>query len=199
MMYSELVHQLHEKEKPSCGTTCRSSATCSKPSRTSVAPEPVAATNGASTRRATRNSAGSCWRRTGPCAPARRTRRRSAAALGDARAEADSCAGPNVRARRAAISCCSTCPSIRQGPEAANCAAVALGPAGTVLRGARRVAGPARAGGLPRQAGRRDRLAIVLSAAAGWLLARRGLAPVRAIGSEIGRINAREAACAHFQ
>jgi two-component system heavy metal sensor histidine kinase CusS len=33
-------------------------------------------------------------------------------------------------------------------------------------------------------------LAIVLSAGAGWLLARRGLAPVRAISREIGRINA---------
>jgi two-component system heavy metal sensor histidine kinase CusS len=33
-------------------------------------------------------------------------------------------------------------------------------------------------------------LAIVLSAAIGWLLARRGLAPVRAISTEIGRMNA---------
>jgi two-component system heavy metal sensor histidine kinase CusS len=33
-------------------------------------------------------------------------------------------------------------------------------------------------------------LSIVLSAAIGWLLARRGLAPVRAISAEIGRVNA---------
>ena len=33
-------------------------------------------------------------------------------------------------------------------------------------------------------------LAILLSAGAGWILARRGLAPVRAISRDIGRINA---------
>jgi two-component system heavy metal sensor histidine kinase CusS len=79
------------------------------------------------------------------------------------------------------------------GPEARELRGVALGPAGTVLRGALDVsqdqhvleAYRARLAGV-------IGLAIVLSAAAGWLLARRGLAPVRAIGSEIGRINARK-------
>jgi two-component system heavy metal sensor histidine kinase CusS len=70
---------------------------------------------------------------------------------------------------------------------------VALGPKGTVLRGALDVsqdhhvleAYRARLAGV-------IGLAIVLSVAAGWLLARRGLAPVRAISNEIGRINARK-------
>jgi two-component system heavy metal sensor histidine kinase CusS len=77
------------------------------------------------------------------------------------------------------------------GREAAKLGGPRLGPQGTVLRGVLDVS--------------RDQhvlrayrtklagvivLAIVLSAGAGWLLARRGLAPVRAISKEIGRINA---------
>jgi two-component system heavy metal sensor histidine kinase CusS len=77
------------------------------------------------------------------------------------------------------------------GAESANLGGAALGPRGTVLRGVLDVsqdqhvlsAYRARLAGV-------IALAIVLSAGAGWLLARRGLAPVRAISREIGRINA---------
>ena len=78
-----------------------------------------------------------------------------------------------------------------RGPEAVKLNGPAIGPPGTLLRGALDVtrdqhvleAYRARLLGV-------IALAIVLSAGAGWLLARRGLAPVRAISSEIGRINA---------
>lgn len=77
------------------------------------------------------------------------------------------------------------------GPEARELNGVALGPKGTVLRGVLDVtqdqhvlqAYRARLAGV-------IGLAILVSIGAGWLLARRGLAPVRAISSEIGRINA---------
>lgn len=77
------------------------------------------------------------------------------------------------------------------GPEALELRGPALGPSGTVMRGILDVsedqhvlkAYRARLSGV-------IALAIVLSAGAGWVLARRGLAPVRAISREIGRINA---------
>ena len=79
----------------------------------------------------------------------------------------------------------------RPGREAERLGAPPLGPGGTVLRGVLDVsqdqhvlsAYRARLAGV-------IALAIVLSGGAGWLLARRGLAPVRAISREIGRINA---------
>lgn len=77
------------------------------------------------------------------------------------------------------------------GPEAIEMHGPALGPRGTVLRGVLDVsesrqlleAYRARLAGVVG-------LAILLSAAIGFLLTRRGLAPVRAIAAEIGRINA---------
>jgi two-component system heavy metal sensor histidine kinase CusS len=77
------------------------------------------------------------------------------------------------------------------GREAAKLGGPALGPRGTVLRGVLDVsqdqqvlsAYRAKLAGV-------IALAIVLSAGAGWILARRGLAPVRAISREIGRISA---------
>ena len=77
------------------------------------------------------------------------------------------------------------------GPEALELHGPALGPEGTLLRGVLDVSQDQHV-----LQGYRARLsgvvaiAIVLSVGAGWLLARRGLAPVHAIGSEIGRINA---------
>ncbi len=77
------------------------------------------------------------------------------------------------------------------GREAAKLRGPSLGPRGTLLRGVLDVsqdqhvlsAYRAKLAGV-------IALAIVLSAGAGWLLARRGLAPVRAIIRDIGRINA---------
>ena len=77
------------------------------------------------------------------------------------------------------------------GPEAVEVHGPALGPRGTVLRGVLDVseslqlleAYRAKLAGVVG-------LAILLSAAIGFLLTRRGLAPVRAIAAEIGRINA---------
>jgi two-component system heavy metal sensor histidine kinase CusS len=77
------------------------------------------------------------------------------------------------------------------GREAEKLRGPVLGPPGTMLRGVLDVsqdqtvlsAYRARLAGV-------IALAIVLSAGAGWILARRGLAPVRAISMEIGRINA---------
>jgi two-component system heavy metal sensor histidine kinase CusS len=77
------------------------------------------------------------------------------------------------------------------GREAAGLRGPVLGPPGTVLRGVLDVsrdehvlsAYRARLAGVVA-------LAIVLSAGVAWILARRGLAPVRAISREIGRINA---------
>jgi two-component system heavy metal sensor histidine kinase CusS len=78
-----------------------------------------------------------------------------------------------------------------QGPEAIELSGPALGAEGTVLRGMLDVTQNQRLLGAYR-----NKLALVicaaviLSALAGWLLARRGLAPLRAITGEIGRINA---------
>lgn len=77
------------------------------------------------------------------------------------------------------------------GREAQELNGVPLGPKGTVLRGVLDVtqeqhvldAYRARLAGV-------IGLAILVSAGAGWALARRGLAPLRAISREIGRINA---------
>lgn len=77
------------------------------------------------------------------------------------------------------------------GPEAIEVHGPALGPQGTVLRGvldvseSRRLLEAYRA----KLAGVIG-LAILLSAGVGFMLTRRGLAPVRAIAAEIGRINA---------
>jgi two-component system heavy metal sensor histidine kinase CusS len=78
-----------------------------------------------------------------------------------------------------------------QGPEALELHGPALGTKGTVLRGVLDVTQNRRL-----LDAYRTKLAVViglavlLSAVAGWLLARRGLAPLRAITHEIGRINA---------
>lgn len=78
-----------------------------------------------------------------------------------------------------------------RGPEAIKLNGPPIGPPGTLLRGALDVTRDQHV-----LEGYRARLlgvvalAIVLSAGAGRLLARRGLAPVRAISNEIGRINA---------
>jgi len=78
-----------------------------------------------------------------------------------------------------------------RGPEAVKLNGPPIGPPGTLVRGALDVTRDQRVldAYRTRLAGV-IALAIVLSAGAGWLLARRGLAPVRAISSEIGRINA---------
>jgi two-component system heavy metal sensor histidine kinase CusS len=78
-----------------------------------------------------------------------------------------------------------------QGPEAIEHDSPALGSKGSVLRGMLDVTQNQRL-----LDAYRTKLALVicvavlLSALAGWLLARRGLAPLRAITAEIGRINA---------
>lgn len=80
-----------------------------------------------------------------------------------------------------------------RGEEASRMRRPALGPPGTVLRGVLDVSqdqhvlsayGAKLAGVIT--------LAIVLSAGVAWILAHRGLAPVRAISREIGRINAQK-------
>jgi two-component system heavy metal sensor histidine kinase CusS len=79
----------------------------------------------------------------------------------------------------------------QRGREAIMLQGPPIGPHGTVLRGVLDVSQDQHVLGAYR--GRLAAviaLTILVSTLAGWLLARRGLAPVRAIGAEIGRINA---------